>query len=332
LTIAELPLPDIGEDDVLVRVRACGICGSDVHGFDGSSGRRIPPLVMGHEAAGTIERVGGRVPNLAPGMRVTFDSTVSCGSCEYCSGGQVNLCDARRVLGVSCAEYRRDGAFAEFIAVPARIVYPLPDGMPFEHAAMIEAVSVAVHAVNRSTPNPRGHVVVIGCGMIGLLVIQVLRARGCSRVMAVDVEASRLSLALRLGATDAVDTSADEIAEHVARATRQRGADHVFEAVGRAETVDMAVRCVRKGGTVTLIGNLAPTVPMPLQAVVTREISLLGSCASSGEYPACIDLMVSGAINVAPLISATAPLDEGPAWFDRLRRGGYGLMKVVLTP
>jgi L-iditol 2-dehydrogenase len=332
LTIADLPVPHVGEDDVLVRVRACGICGSDVHGFDGSSGRRIPPLVMGHEAAGTVERVGVRVRNLSPGARVTFDSTVSCGSCEYCARGQVNLCDARRVLGVSCAEYRRDGAFAEFISVPARIVYPLPNPMPFEHAAMIEAVSVAVHAVDRHVPDRKAAVVVIGCGMIGLLVIQVLRSRGCERIIAADVDSTRLPLALRLGAISAADASAEDVAEHVARATDRRGADHAFEAVGRAETVDAAVRCVRKGGTVTLIGNLAPTVPMPLQTVVTREISLLGSCASSGEYPACIELMVSGAIDVAPLISATAPLEEGPAWFDRLHRGGHGFMKVILRP
>ena len=145
-------MPDVGDDDVLVRVRACGICGSDVHGFDGSTGRRIPPLVMGHEAAGTIERVGGSVRNLSPGARVTFDSTVSCGVCAPCRGGHVNLCDDRRVLGVSCAEYRRHGAFAEFISVPARIVYALPDELSFEHAALIEAVSVAVHAVNRKPP------------------------------------------------------------------------------------------------------------------------------------------------------------------------------------
>lgn len=317
---------------MLVRVRACGICGSDVHGFDGSTGRRVPPLVMGHEAAGTIERVGDRVRGLAPGARVTFDSTVSCGRCEYCARGQMNLCEDRRVLGVSCAEYRRHGAFAEFIAVPARIVYPLPEAMPFEHAALIEAVSVAVHAVDRRVPDRASPVVVIGCGMIGLLVIQILRARGCERVIAVDVDSRRLSMASQLGAADGVDATSDDVLTAIARVTGPRGADHAFEVVGRAETVDAAVRCVRKGGTVTLVGNLSPTVPLALQSVVTREIALLGSCASSGEYPTCIDLMTRGAVDVGPLISATAPLEEGPAWFDRLHRGGAGLMKVILRP
>src|SRR5215210_6206543 len=126
LAVAYMPAPAIAEDEVLVRVRACGICGSDIHGFDGSTGRRIPPLVMGHEAAGEIQTVGAAVKDFRPGDRVTFDSTVSCGRCIYCERGQINLCDNRTVLGVSCGDYRRHGAFAEYVAVPARILYHLP--------------------------------------------------------------------------------------------------------------------------------------------------------------------------------------------------------------
>src|SRR5215510_14402663 len=148
LQIAELPTPEAGADEVLVRVAACGICGSDVHGFDGSTGRRIPPLVMGHEAAGEVAQTGSNVHDLAIGDRVTFDSTIYCGQCFFCSRGDVNLCDNRQVLGVSPGEYRRHGAFAEYVAVPRRLVYRLPDNLSYEAAALIEAVSVAVHAVN----------------------------------------------------------------------------------------------------------------------------------------------------------------------------------------
>ena len=151
--MSRCPSPAIGDDDVLVRVRACGICGSDIHGYDGSTGRRIPPLVMGHEAAGVIERVGRAASTaFTAGDRVTFDSTVSCGACDFCRRGQINLCDNRMVLGVSCGDYRRHGAFAEYVAVPARILYKLPDSLPFERAALIEAVSIAVHAVDRHVP------------------------------------------------------------------------------------------------------------------------------------------------------------------------------------
>ena len=318
--VAEMDAPAIGPADVLVRVGACGICGSDVHGYRGATGRRIPPLVMGHEAAGTVERVGESVTRVAPGDRVTFDSTVYCGVCEFCRRGEVNLCDARMVLGVSCGDYRRHGAFAEYVSVPERIVYRLPDAIPFEHAALIEAVAVAMHAIARRPPSAADRILVIGCGTIGLLLIQALRARGCRAIDAVDVDAGRRDLAVRAGAAAA-------LAEVPSGAV-----DHVFEAVGVAETVAAAIRAVRKGGAITLVGNLAPEVPLPLQSVVTREITLFGSCASRGEYPEAIALMASGAIDVAPLISAVAPLEEGASWFERLHRGGEGLLKVVLTP
>jgi len=321
LSLTEMETPAVGDDEVLVRVRACGICGSDIHGYTGVTGRRIPPLVMGHEAAGVIEHVGSGVTGFAPGDRVTFDSTVSCGRCGPCRRGATNLCDSRMVLGVSCGDYRRHGAFAEYVSVPGRILYTLPASLPFEHAALIEALAVAIHAVDRRRPAASDRVAVIGCGMIGLLLIQVLRARGCRSIAAVDLDARRRDLARSAGA--------DQVADDAAQFD---GVDHTFEAVGIPQTVAAAIACVRKGGIVTLVGNLAPEVPLPLQAVVTREISLLGSCASSGEYPDAIEMMAKGLVNVAPLISAVAPLTEGQSWFDRLHAANEGLMKVVLTP
>jgi L-iditol 2-dehydrogenase len=331
LVVADVPVPEIGDEDLLVRVKACGVCGSDVHGYDGSTGRRIPPLVMGHEAAGVVERAGGRVTDFAKGDRVTFDSTVFCGHCAYCRRGDVNLCDNRRVLGVSCGDYRRHGAFAEFVAVPARITYRLPDSVPFEHAALIEALSVAMHAVNRKVSGPRDPVVVIGCGMIGLLIQQVLRVKGCGPIVAVDIDARRRAMAEKMGADRTIDGATDVVAA-VREYTDGRGAVQSFEAVGFTDTVQAAVRSVRKGGAVTLVGNLKPLVELPLQDVVTRELTLFGSCASRGEYPDAIALMEHGGVDVAPLISATAPLEEGPQWFDRLHRGGEDLMKVILRP
>lgn len=322
LSVAEMAVPTVAPDEVLIRVRACGICGSDVHGYRGTTGRRIPPLVMGHEAAGVIESIGAEVQGFAPGDRVTFDSTVYCGRCEFCRRGAINLCDARMVLGVSCGDYRRHGAFAEFVSVPARILHPLPDTLSFEHAAMVEALAVAVHAVDRRRPAASEQLLVVGCGMIGLLTLQVLRARGCTSIVGVDPDPARRSLALRMGARRVVSEASSEAGD----------IDHAFDAVGHATTVAGAVRSVRKGGFVTLIGNLAPDVPLPLQAVVTREITLLGSCASAGEYPAAIEMLASRAVDVVPLISAIAPLEEGPTWFDRLHRGGDGLMKIVLRP
>jgi L-iditol 2-dehydrogenase len=332
LAITEMPTPQIADDEVLIRVRACGICGSDIHGYDGSTGRRIPPIVMGHEAAGEINRVGAGVKDYRVGDRVTFDSTVSCGKCDYCKAGQVNLCDNRMVLGVSCGEYRRHGAFAEYVAVPERILYRLPASLPYERAALIEAVSIAVHAVSLKVPAATDTVLVVGCGMIGLLVIQVLRAKGCANIIAVDIDAGRLALAEKLGAAHTLNGKDPETPAAIKKLTNDQGAAVAFEVVGSTETLVTAIRGVRKGGTVVLIGNFKAKVDLPLQEVVTRQISLLGSCASSGEYPECIELLASGAVDVTPLISLQAPLEDGPGLFERLHRGGEGLMKVVLQP
>ena len=332
LRVQEFPEPAVGPNDVRIRVRACGVCGSDIHGYDGSSGRRIPPLVMGHEAAGEIEALGAEVTDLEIGDRVTFDSTVSCGQCFFCRRGQINLCDNRRVLGVSCGDYRQHGAFAELVSVPRRIVYKLPDDLPYESAAMIEAVSVAVHAVNRTPVTLGDYAVVVGSGMIGLLVIQAARLAGCANIVAVDLDPKRLELALSLGATAVVQADKEDPIAAVKAATDGRGADLAFEVVGATRTIDTAIESVRKGGSVTMVGNLAPNVEMPLQSIVTRELSLYGSCASSGEYPACIELLRSGAIQVQPLITATASLEEGVDWFQRLYAGEPGAMKVILDP
>jgi L-iditol 2-dehydrogenase len=331
LQITDVPEPKPGADEVLIRVAACGICGSDVHGYDGSSGRRIPPIVMGHEAAGRVAAVGGAVKNFAEGERVTFDSTIFCGECKHCRAGNINLCDRRQVLGVSCGDYRRAGAFAEFVAVPARVVHRLPDALPFSEAAMLEAVAVAIHGVSLAQLKQGDAALVIGAGTIGLLTMQALRAAGCERVMIADVDATRLRLAESLGASLVLSAAGDLVGQ-VMQLTSGTGVDAVIECVGRNETVAASIDSVCKGGTVVLVGNISPEVTLPLQKVVTRQIRLQGSCASSGEYPKAIELMASGAIRVKPLITAVAPLDEGAQWFERLYKREPNLMKVVLTP
>jgi 2-desacetyl-2-hydroxyethyl bacteriochlorophyllide A dehydrogenase len=328
----EVPAPEPGPEEVLLAVKACGICGSDVHGLDGSTGRRRPPIIMGHEASGVIAQVGSAVSGWSPGDRVTLDSTIYCGQCEFCRRGLINLCDHRRVLGVSCEDYRQAGAFAEFVAVPQHVLYRLPDTLPFEHAALVEPFAIALHALGRAPVTANDTVVVVGAGMIGLALVQALRATGCQRLIAVDVANERLTLAARLGATHTIGPTNENAAEAILDLTQGRGADRSFEAVGLSSTVDLAVRCVRKGGAVTLIGNVSPKIEFPLQTAVTRELTIHGSCASQGEYPACLEMLACGSLQAAPLISATAPLAEGAAWFDRLYRREPGLLKVVLVP
>jgi L-iditol 2-dehydrogenase len=272
LDIADLPAPVPGADEILVRVAACGICGSDVHGYDGTSGRRIPPIVMGHEAAGWSPRPAAGVSKFKPGDRVTFDSTVYCGECEFCRQGEINLCNNRQVIGVSCGDFRRAGAFAEYVVVPQRIAYHLPDALEFQEAAMLEAVSVALHAVRVSEMKGGETALVIGAGMIGLLTLQAAKAAGASRVLVADIDQTRLQRAEKLGADETLLLSGGELVQEILRRTGGRGVDLVLEAVGREETIAASIASVRKGGTVTLIGNISPEVKIPLQVVVSRQI------------------------------------------------------------
>jgi len=332
LQLEDVPIPQPANDELLIRIKACGICGSDVHGFDGSTGRRIPPIVMGHEAAGVVEAVGSKVVNFKAGDRVTFDSTVYCGDCFYCKRGQINLCDNREVIGVSTPLFRRMGAFAEYVTVPARIAYNLPDTMPFAHAALIEAASVAVHGASLTPIEPGDTAVVVGAGMIGLLTLQAIRQAGASLVFVVDLDDTRLKMARDLGATETFNSKRQDVVAEIQKRTEGRGVDVALECVGITDAIALAVEGVRKGGAVTLVGNVAPKIELALQSVVSRQIRLQGSCASSGEYPECIAMMADGRLRVEPLVSAVAPLTEGASWFQRLYNREPGLLKVVLQP
>ena len=332
LSYEDAPEPEYGPDDVLIRIYACGICGSDIHGMDGSTGRRIPPIIMGHEASGVIEAVGANVRNWAKGDRVTFDSTIYPLDDWYTRKGLYNLSDDRMVLGVSCGDYRRHGAFAEYVVVPQHILYRIPDKVSFEQAAMVEPVAVALHAIKLTPIDLNDGAVVVGTGMIGLFIIQQLNAAGCGKVIAVDIEQDKLDLALKLGADIGLNPNECDMPEAVTKLTENRGADIAFEVVGIEAAVNCAVNSVRKGATVTLVGNAIPDVEFPFQKVVTRQLRLQGSCAICGEYETVLDMIEKGKVNTDVILSATAPLSEGASWFQRLHNKEKGLMKVVLIP
>lgn len=332
LSYMEAADPVYGDDEVLIEVMACGICGSDVHGMDGSTGRRIPPLIMGHEASGVIKSVGRNVTDWKKGDRVAFDSTVYPLHDWFTLNGHYNLSDNREVLGVSPGSYKRHGAFAEYIAVPSHILYRIPDNVTFVQAAMVEPVAVALHALSLSGFFPGESCLVTGTGMIGCCVVQAAAAAGAVPLLAADIIDSRLGLALMLGATAGINTQRTAAVESVKKETGGRGVDVVFDASGISETVNFSIESVRKGGRVILVGNLSEKIPFPLQSVVTREIKLQGSCAVKGEYDTALRLISNGRIRVDPLISAVAPLSEGEQWFRKLYNKEPGLNKVILVP
>lgn len=324
------PVPKTGE--VLIKVMACGICGSDIHGLDGTTGRRIPPLIMGHEASGIVEQTGSDVINWRPGDRVTFDSTIYPLDDWYTLEGMYNLSDNREVLGVSPGSYKRDGAFAEYVVVPQHILYRIPENVTFEQAAMTEAAAVALHSINIAELRPGSKCLVVGSGMIGIFIIKLLRISGASVIIAVDIDQDRLDQAVKAGADYAFQSERTDLEENIRKLTYTRGADVSFEAVGKNETVGLAIDLVRKGGKVILVGNLSASVEFPLQKVVTRELKVLGSCAIRGEYETILDHIKSGKLIVDDQISAIAPLAEGALWFDRLYNRNENLNKVILKP
>nr|WP_319474059.1 alcohol dehydrogenase catalytic domain-containing protein [uncultured Sphaerochaeta sp.] len=333
LEIQDVPRPAItSPTQVLIRIKAAAICGSDVHGYDGSSGRRRPPIIMGHEGSGIIEEVGSMVTGFSVGDRVTFDSTIYCGTCSYCRQGLFNLCDNRRVLGVSCDEYKQDGIFAEYALVEERVLFHLPPALDFIQASLAEPAGVAAHTISLADISLADDVAVVGAGLIGLLIIKLLRTMTNGTIIALDLDENRRKKALEVGADRAFDPTDSDILSHVQQITGGQMIPLVFEAVGATAPVQTALSLVKKGGEVVLVGNITPEIKIPLQNVVTRQIRLQGTCAINGEYPAVLKMMANKTLVVDDLISKVVPLEEGPLWFDKLYNREEALLKVVLVP
>jgi L-iditol 2-dehydrogenase len=319
------PQPSRGE--VVVAVHASGICGSDVHGYLGTTGRRRPGVVMGHEAAGVVSIIGPGVTTLAVGDHVVLRSILPCGACDQCRRSRPNVCVNRRGLGMHL-----DGAYADAVLLPEDALLRLPPDLAFEEAALIEPLAVAMHAVAITPFEPEDSVAIVGAGPIGLLTLLAVRLRGARQVIVTDRSPHRLEVAHALGATSAVDvTRADAVGE-ILEATGGRGADVVFEAVGLTPTVDQSVRAARLGGQVTWIGNSDPRVELGMQDVVTKELTLRGAYGYVDEFDLAADALADRRVDVRPLIERIAPLEEAIDLFAELAHGRVDAVKVVLAP
>jgi L-iditol 2-dehydrogenase len=327
MPLREHPDPSAGRGEVLVAVRAAGICGSDVHGFMGATGRRRVGVVMGHEAAGDVVEIGPDVTSVRAGDRVILRSILACGRCVRCRRGQPNLCLDRKGMGMHF-----DGAYAERMVVAESLLLPMPDTLTYEEGALVEPLAVAMHAVNITPFALMGFVVVIGAGAIGLLTLLAARLRGAGSIVITDRSAHRLAVARSLGADLTIDVTTQDAAELVLAATDGRGADAVLEAVGIAATAAQSLHLVRSGGDVTWIGNSAPTVQLGMQELVTRELTVRGSYGFREEFEQAADALAAGTIDVRRIIERLAPLEEGPELFRELGAGELDAVKVVLTP
>lgn len=328
MPVREIPAPEPGPGEVIVSVKATGICGSDVHGFTGATGRRIPPMVMGHEFSGVISALGPGVTGHRVGDRVVVQPIITCGRCVNCLAGLPNICLNRRGLGMMTT----NGSNAEAVAVPQQLLYDLPDEVPWEQAALVEPLSVAMHAANMSPIRLMDTVVILGAGTIGLLTLLACRLKGAGAVIVSDLSPHRLEVARRLGADAAVNPAQEDLAAVVRQYAGEAGAAVVIEAVGITATARQSLELVRPGGHVTWIGNAAPTIEIGMQQVVTREITVRGVYAFNVEFGRAIEALRARRVDVTPIIEQVAPLEAGPQIFHDLAKGTLDAVKVVLQP
>ena len=312
----ETPIPTVGDDDVLVAVKSVGICGSDVHGYTGTTGRRAPGVIMGHEFSGVVTQIGGGVTGVA-----TEDEVIVSPLFPYDGKG------TRYVVGVNTA-----GAYADYVVVHKSMLIPKPEGLSFRDGAMAEPLSIAMHAVSRTPIGLMDSVVIVGAGTIGLLTLLSARLAGAGKIFISDMSAHRLAMARELGADVTINIKEEDPVEVVKSHTGGWGADCAIEAVGISPAVQQAHAATRNGGNITWIGNSALMIELNMQDVVTRELTVRGTYGFTDEFDKAINALATGRLDVSPLIERVAGLEEGPELIDALAKGELELAKVILEP
>jgi L-iditol 2-dehydrogenase len=328
IRIEDVPKPRIAKDEVLVKVKAVGICGSELHAYEGVSQRRTPPLIMGHEFSGEVVEIGKEVQNLKIGERVVVDPLKRCGVCIPCLRGQGNVCRNVRLFGL-----HESGAFAEYISVPELNCYMLPSNVTFEEGAMVEPFSVAFRAVNNTDVKLGDIVVVIGAGIIGLTVLQAAKAAGAGKLIVTDVVDYRLDFAKTLGADVTINSKAKDPAARVMELTDGSGADVVFEAVGLEATVQQGMQMLAIGGKLTIVGMLSKTMTLDVLSTVVRELQIRGSYAyAQDDFRRALKYIISRKINVKPLITNVLPLEKTKEGFETIHEKKENALKVIIKP
>ncbi len=321
---AEVPAPR--PEEVVVRVEASGVCGSDLHGYLGKSRNRVPPLVMGHEFAGTVAAAGSTVRDLSPGVAVTVYPLITCGRCPACRRGDTSQCPSRQVIGI-----HRPGGFAEFVAVPRTSAVPLPPGLPAFTACLAEPLANAVHIFNKNADGLVRRIAIFGAGSQGLMALHLARLLRPSILISVDIVPARLALARRLGATEALDARGDDVVQRIRDAADGEGVDLAIEAVGNSTTRQAAISTVRTGGRVVLLGLGEGITPFDAVDVVNREVQIHGSYAYTyDDFVRAVELLGAGAVQHEWARPYT--LEAGPRVFDQLVTDPGDLVKAVLTP
>ncbi len=315
MKLKEVPAPTAGPNEVVIDVKAVGICGSDVHGYTGSTGRRTAPMIMGHEFSGVISSVGAGVT-----AAKVDDAVVATPMFPFNNIGQ------RKVLGV----FSTNGAYADQVVVHESMLLPKPDHVTWQQAAMCEPLSIALHALSRTPVTEGSTVVVVGAGTIGMLAMLAARLKGAGKVIITDMSQHRLEMAEEMGADLTINIKEQDPVQTTLDYTNGVGVDCAIEAVGITPAVQQAHKMTRNGGHITWIGNSAKMIEVDMQEVVTRELTVAGTYGFQAEFPEALAAIASGKINVDAMIEKVAPLSEGPQIMDDLARGKIDLVKAVL--
>jgi len=333
ITVEERPTPKIKENEALIHVQAAGICGSDLHGFQGKwPNKRAPGLVMGHEIAGEVVDVGKRVKTVKAGDKVAIDPQIPCGRCDECLRGWINVCSNMKLIG-SSARGTFHGGFAEYIAMPEKNLHPLPENVSFREGAMIDPVGNSIHLINRAGVEVGDAIAILGVGTLGLCLLQAAKIAGANKIFVVDISEYRLKVAADLGANYCINAQKKNPVETILKTTDGKGVNVAIEAVGIKETYQQAISVVRKRGKVMALGNMADFVNVELFRFVSREVSMIGC---TGFFPYEIDrsleLIAQGEIKVEPLITHVFSLNEIQKAFEILDEGKGKAIKVMLVP
>ena len=329
MSLTDLPKPEPGPGEVLLRSVAVGICGSDVHGFTGESGRRKPGMVMGHEAVGQVAEIGPDVKNLQVGDWAAVYNIRACGSCRHCRAGQEQLCPDKKMLGVNAGQW---GAMAEYFSFPESGLFKLDPSIDPAIGLLTEPIAVGIHGIERMQPKQEDVIVIVGGGTIGIGLAIALKARGIRKFFALDMVPEKLKLIESFGATP-IDVRDQDALTIVREATGGNGADGVFEAVGAAATVRTAYDLCALGGTLVLIGNLAHEFTLPLQGVTSNETNIHGSYGfTRADFASAVELVSDRSIPLHQLITGSCTLDETPGVMTRMAKGELNAIKMVIRP
>jgi 2-desacetyl-2-hydroxyethyl bacteriochlorophyllide A dehydrogenase len=325
----DVPTPQPKKGEVLLKVKAVSICGSDLSGYRGINPMRVPPLIMGHEFAGEVAQLGEGVTNVKVGEKVGVITNLFCGTCAACKAGLTNICDNRLIIGTTMRAGSYNGAMADYVVAPAAKLFKLSGKKSFSEYALLEPLSTALRATKFAGDLKGKTATVIGCGPIGLLTIMCIQSFGAAKIVAVDVLDARLDMAKKCGATHTLN-SKEDLKAYTRKLTDDAGVDFVFDAVGSASTVNLGVDIVRLGGKVVWIGLVQPQIEFEYKHAVVKEITFQGVYLYVTEMEEGLKLLEAGKLDIGKIITSEYPMSEGPRMFKELTSGNARDVKVIL--